>query len=97
MTKAERHLAIIIIGTLAVLSQAIWLTEIVGRIGWKGTTWLKRDLFTPFLICFFAAMAYIAPFWVRYRKVDTRIILTVLTFYMVNLSCYLLADVYFKR
>jgi hypothetical protein len=96
MTQAERNIAIILIGTLAILSQAFWLFEITVKIGWRGTAWLKRDLFTPFLICLFAAMAYITPFWIRYRKLDTRIVLTVLTFYMINLSCYLLSDVLFK-
>jgi hypothetical protein len=96
MTQAERNIAVIIIGTLAILSQAIWLYEINGKIGWQGTTWLKRDLYSPFLICLFVAMSYIAPFWVRYQKLDARLILTLLTFYMINLSCYLLSKVLFK-
>jgi hypothetical protein len=96
MTQAERNIAILIIGTLAILSQAIWLFEIKVKIGWVGTTWLKRDLLSPFLVCLFGAMAYITPFWVRYRKLDTRLILTLLTFYMINLSCYFLSDIFFK-
>ena len=96
MTKEERHFAIIAIGVLAILSQSIWLFEINVKIGWQGAAWLKRDLYAPFFICFFASMAYIFPFWVRYRKLDTRLILTVLTFYMINLSCYLLSDVVYN-
>ncbi len=96
MTKLERRFTLITIGSFALLSQVIWLLEIVVTIGWKGDAWLKRDLYAPVLICLFAALTYITPFWVRYRKIDTRIILTVLTFYMINFSCYLLADVFFK-
>jgi hypothetical protein len=96
MNREERQLTLKIIIGLAILSQAIWLFELALRIGWKGLAWLKTDLISPFLIGFFAALAYITPFWVRYRQIDTRIILTVLTFYMINLSCYLLSDALFK-
>jgi hypothetical protein len=96
MNREERQIALKIIICLAILSQALWLLEITVRIGWKGLAWLNTDLVSPFLIGLFAALAYISPFWVRYRQIDARIILTVLTFYMINLSCYLLSDVLFK-
>lgn len=96
MTKEERRFAMVAIATFAFLSQTIWLIEIVLKIGWHGTAWLKQDLYSPILISLFAAMAYITPFWVRYRKVDRRIILTLLVFYMINVSCYLLAHVLFS-
>ena len=96
MNREERQLALKIIICLAILSQALWLLELTVRIGWKGFAWLKADLLSPFLIGLLAALAYITPFWVRYRHIDTRIILTVLTFYMINLSCYLLSDILFK-
>jgi hypothetical protein len=96
MNREERQLTLKIIIGLAILSQALWLLELTVRIGWKGLAWLKIDLVSPILIGLFAALAYITPFWVRYRQIDTRIILTVLTFYMINLSCYLLSCVLFK-
>jgi hypothetical protein len=96
MQKTELRLSIILIVAFAIISQAIWLIEIARKIGWAGTSWLKQDLYTPFIICLFVALAYIAPFWASYRKIDTRLVLTTLTFYMLNLSCYLLSDVVFK-
>ena len=96
MTKLELRQSIIIIISFAILSEALWLGEIVGKIGWAGTAWLKGNLYSPFLICLFASTAYMVPFWVSYRKIDGRLILTLLTFYMINLSCYLLSDVVFK-
>jgi hypothetical protein len=96
MNREERQLALKIIVSLAILSQALWLIEITVRIGWQGLAWLNSDLVSPFLIGLFAALAYMTPFWIRYRQIDARIILTVLTFYMINLSCYLLSDVLFK-
>jgi hypothetical protein len=96
MNREERQLTLKIIIGLAILSQALWLLELTVRIGWKGLAWLKVDLVSPILIGLFAALAYITPFWVRYRQIDTRIILTVLTFYMINLSCYLLSCVLSK-
>ena len=96
MTREERQVALKTIISLAILSQALWLVEVTVRIGWKGLAWLNADLISPFLIGLFAALAYITPFWVRYRQIDTRIVLTVLTFYMINLSCFLLSDILFK-
>jgi hypothetical protein len=96
MNREERQVALKIIISLAILSQALWLFELTARIGWKGLAWLKADLLSPFLIGLFVALAFITPFWVRYRQIDTRIVLTVLTFYMINLSCYLLSDILYK-
>jgi hypothetical protein len=92
MARAEIKKALLAIIGLALLSISVWLFEIVKKIGWAGVMWLDKDLFSPILIGIFAALAYITPFWIGYRRIDGRIILTALTFCMINLTTYFLAN-----
>jgi hypothetical protein len=90
MTKEEFKKAFSIILGCAILSTSIWLLEIVKRIGWAGELWLEKDLLSPIVISIFIALAYITPFWMSYSRIDGRIILSTLTFSMINLSTYFL-------
>ena len=50
MNRVELRHAIISIVLLAVLCEVVWLYEIVVNIGWSGLNWLKKDLFSPYII-----------------------------------------------
>jgi MFS family permease len=93
LTPQQLKHSLITIFLLAILSLAIWLYEIVAKIGWASLDWLNQDLFSPYLLCFFVAVAYIHPFWVRYRNIDGKLILTTLTLFILNISVFLLSDV----
>lgn len=81
-----------VIFILALISNSLWLFEITKRVGWQGDMWLQKDLFSPIVIAILAALAFVTPFWMSYRKIDGRIVLTTLTFCMINLSTYFLTS-----
>ena len=97
MTKEEIKQALIGILLLAVLAEAIWLYEIVVKISWTGLTWLKRDLFSPYVICACAATAYIVPFIVKYRLVDGKVVLTWLSFICLNIAMFYFGETVLKK
>jgi hypothetical protein len=78
---------------LAILSNSIWIFEIVKKTGGYGEEWLKIDLFSPIIMSICIALAYITPFWMGYRMIDERIVLTTLTYCMINLSTYFLTSI----
>ena len=92
MNRVELRHAIISIVLLAVLCEAVWLYEIVVNIGWSGLNWLKKDLFSPYVICFLTATAYLLPFWLKYKVIDVKVILTLLTLFSINAAAYLCTD-----
>jgi hypothetical protein len=93
LTPQQLKHSLISIFLFSILSWVIWLYEIVSKIGWEGLDWLNQDLFSPYLICLLVAVAYIHPFWVRYRNIDGKLILTTLTLFVLNVSVFLLSDV----
>jgi MFS family permease len=93
MTPQQLKHSLISIFLLAILSWVFWLYEIVAKIGWASLDWLNQDLFSPYLICLLVSVAYIHPFWVRYRNIDGKLILTTLTLFILNISVFLLSDV----
>jgi hypothetical protein len=78
---------------LAIISNGIWLFEIVKKTGGYGTAWLQTDLLTPIIISMCIALAYITPFWMGYQRIDGRIVLSTLTYGMINLSTYFLTSI----
>ena len=97
MTKEEIKQAVIGIFLLAILAEAIWLYEIIAQIGWVGLEWLKRDLFSPFVICTCAATAYIVPFIVKYRLIDGKVILTWLSLVCLNFSLFYFGEIVLRK
>jgi hypothetical protein len=93
MTPQQLKHSLISIFLLAILSWVFWLYEIVAKIGWASLDWLNQDLFSPYLICLLVSVAYIHPFWVRYKNIDGKLILTTLTLFVLNVSVFLLSDV----
>jgi hypothetical protein len=96
MTRIELKQSLFIIFPLAAASLAIWLFEITKIIGWKGLTWLQVELFSPYIICCLASACFMTPMLLKYRKIDSKIILTFLTLSLINVSAFFLAEVFFK-
>lgn len=96
MTRVELKQSLFIIFPLAAASLAIWLFEITKIIGWKSLQWLETDLFSPYIICCLAAACFMTPMLLKYRKIDGKIILTFLTFSLINVIAFFLAEVFFK-
>lgn len=96
MTRVELRQSLFIIFPLATASLAIWLFEITKIIGWEGLQWLETELFSPYIICCLAAASFMTPMLLKYRKIDGKIILTFLTFSLINLIAFFLAEVFFK-
>ncbi len=97
MTKEEIKQALIGILLLAFLAEAIWLYEIVVKIGWTGLEWLKRDLFSLYVVCTCAATAYIVPFIVKYRLIDGKVVLTWLSFICLNIVVFYFGETVLKK
>ena len=96
MTRIELKQSLFIIFPLAAASLAIWLFEITKIIGWKSLQWLETELFAPYIICCLAAACFMTPMMLKYRKIDGKIILTFLTFSLINVIAFFLAEVFFK-
>jgi hypothetical protein len=96
MTKIELKQSLLIILSLAITSVAIWLFEMTKIIGWKGLEWLQVELFSPYAICCLAAGCFMTPMMLKYRKIDSKIILTFLTYALINIIAFFLAEVFFK-
>ncbi len=89
--KDKKTVGIILV--LAIISNGVWLFEIVKKTGGYGAEWLKVDLLSPIIMSICVALAYITPFWIGYQRIDGRIILTTLTYCMINLSTYFLTSI----
>jgi hypothetical protein len=87
---------ILIVIALALTCWAAWIIEVKWIVGWTGLQWLLTDLYSPYLICFLVALAYILPFLLKYGRIDSKLTLTFLTFFVINLTAYLLSEVVFK-
>ena len=85
MTRVELKQSLFIIFPLAAASLAIWLFEITKIVGWKSLQWLQVELFSPYIICCLAAACFMTPMLLKYRKIDGKIILTFLTFSLINI------------
>ena len=96
MTRVELRQSLFIIFPLAAASLAIWLFEITKIVGWKSLQWLETELFSPYIICCLAAACFMTPMLLKYRKIDGKIILTFLTFSLINVIAFFLAEVFFK-
>ena len=97
MTKQEIRQALTGILLLAILAEAMWLYEIVVRIGWANLAWLRKDLISPFGVCFCAATAYLLPFIVKYKQIDGKVILTWLSFICVNIAVFYIGEAVLKN
>jgi hypothetical protein len=97
MTKREWAYTISGILLLAMLAEALWLHEIVVRIGWASLLWLKEDLFSPIGICFCAGTAYILPFIIKYKQLDSKVILTWMSFVFLNITLYYFGEAVLKN
>lgn len=97
MAKKDLIGALIGILLLAVLAEVMWLYEIVVQIGWASLTWLKKDLWSPIGVCFCAATAYILPFWVKYKQVDGKVLLTWLSFIFLNIAVFYFGEAVLKN
>ncbi len=97
MTKEEIKQALIGILILAILAEALWLYEIVVKIGWTGLNWLKLDLYSPWGICTCAATAYTLPFIVKYKLIDSKVILTWLSFICLNIAVFYFGETVLKK
>ncbi len=97
MTKKEWAYTITGILLLAMLAEALWLHEIVVRIGWASLLWLKEDLISPIAICFCAGTAYILPFIIKYKQLDGKVILTWLSFVFLNIAVYYFGEAVLKN
>lgn len=97
MTKKELIWALTGILLFAALAEAIWLYEIAVKVGWVSLAWLKTGLVSPYFICFCAATAYIMPFVVKYKQLDSRVILTWLSFICLNIAVFSFGDAVLKN
>jgi hypothetical protein len=96
MTKIELKQSFLIIFSLAITSVAIWLFEMTKIIGWSSFDWLEADLISPYVICCLAAVCFLTPTVLKYRKIDGKIILTFLTLTMINIATFFLAEIVLK-
>jgi hypothetical protein len=96
MTKDELKRILLGIIILAFLGQGLWLFEITSIVSWKNSEWVTRFLFTPFVICFLAAGAYLMPFMVKHGSIDVKVSLTFGSFFFLNITCYILGEVVLK-
>lgn len=96
MTKIELKQSLLIILSLAITSSAIWLFEMTKIIGWSSLNWLQADLMSPYLICCLAAVCFMTPIVLKYRKIDSKIVLTLLSLALVNIIAFFLAEIFLK-
>ncbi len=96
MTKIELKQSLFIILSLAVTSIAIWLFEMTKVVGWSSLDWLQADLISPYVICCLAAICFMTPIVLKYRKIDSKIILTFLTLSLINIAAFFLAETFLK-
>ena len=96
MTNIELKKTLSAIAILALVSWLAWIIEVKVITGWEGLRWLLVELYTPYFICFSVALSYIFPFWLKYGTIDSKLVLTLLTFFMLNLTAYLLSEAVFK-
>jgi hypothetical protein len=96
MTKIELKQSLFIILSLAVTSIAIWLFEMTKVVGWSSLDWLQADLISPYVICCLAAICFMTPIVLKYRKIDSKIILTFLTLSLINIATFFLAETFLK-
>lgn len=97
MTKKEIQHTLLGILLLAALSESTWLYEMKVRFDWVSLIWLKKDLYSAWFVCMCAATAYLLPFLVKYRRIDSKVILTWLTFICLNISAYYMGDAVLKN
>ena len=96
MTKIELKQSLFIILSLAVTSIAIWLFEMTKVVGWSSLDWLQADLISPYVICCLAVICFMTPIVLKYRKIDSKIILTFLTLSLINIATFFLAETFLK-
>jgi hypothetical protein len=96
MTKIELKQSLLIILSLAVTSIAIWLFEMTKVVGWSSLDWLQADLISPYFICGLAAVCFMTPIVLKYRKIDSKIVLTFLSLSLVNIIAFFLAETFLK-
>jgi hypothetical protein len=96
MTKIELKQSLFIILSLAVTSIVIWLFEMTKVVGWSSLDWLQADLISPYVICCLAAICFMTPIVLKYRKIDSKIILTFLTLSLINIATFFLAETFLK-
>jgi hypothetical protein len=96
MTKIELKQSLFIILSLAVTSIAIWLFEMTKVVGWSSLDWLQADLISPYFICCLAAVCFMTPIVLKYRKIDSKIILTFLSLSLINIVAFFLAETFLK-
>ncbi len=97
MTKQEIKQALIGIFLLAVLAEALWLYEIVVRVGWVGIEWLKQELYSVLGISICAATTYVLPFIVKYKLINGKVILTWLTFICLNIAVFYFGETVLRK
>jgi hypothetical protein len=96
MTKQEIKQTLFGVVLLAILAEAMWLYEMQVRLDWASLTWLRKDLFSPMGIAFCAALAYLLPFLVKYREVNGKVVLTLLTFVCLNIAVFYFGEAVLK-
>ena len=96
MTKIELKQSLLIIVSLAITSIAIWLFEMTKIVGWSSLDWLQADLISPYFICCLAAVCFMTPIVLKYRKIDSKIVLTFLSLALVNIVAFFLAETFLK-
>ncbi|MDZ7879974.1 MAG: hypothetical protein U5L45_20010 [Saprospiraceae bacterium] len=96
MTKIELKQSFLIVFSLASVSTALWLFEMTKVIGWSSLDWLEADLISPYVICSLAAICFMTPIVLKYKKIDGKIILTFLTLTMINIAAFFLAELVLK-
>ena len=67
------------------------------RSGWVSLSWLKTGLISPYFICFCAATAYILPFVVKHKQLDSKVILTWLSIICLNIAVFCFGDAVLKN
>lgn len=88
MTKKHFFISLVVVLLLSLANISLWLFEIIQVQGWYGLSWLHNPLYSPYLGCLIAAMAYHAPFLVNKQSVFKKLILSVFILTIVTILCF---------
>lgn len=86
------RISLLLLGILlsAVAANAIWLYEIIYRIGWAGTQWVGQHYYTIYLINFLTVNAFLMPICLR-TKYSKSYWKSLAVLYTISLAAFYLA------
>lgn len=88
MSRSVFAKSLLLILALALLSIALWLIEILAVKGWSGLNWLNGRRYTPYVIGFLSAVAFVIPFVFNGTRISNKLLLAFVSIYAISILCY---------